>query len=294
MNRSSKLVEIRNYIDALVTRSPTMEGKGVKFAVLGDSDGDACLFNGLLATVKIPMGINAVLASQSQPGEKRAGMFYRSPLRRATDNAGHPAFFSRDMSLGVLCAYSSTTSDIVRNEFAVSAARWIDWIDHNRTCAVKKPWPLKGCLIRGPYRFAPDDRSDITPAIWAMMGRVWSHNRWNLHGEMKKWAGSDGDMSVFEAQTCELGYQLHLKAVQAYIKMLINQSREYSQKVGWVAHERLPENLFYEFLATRKITDGMIDRFLEMKPPADQKWGHSWLWEKQLALGKVRSHRGED
>jgi hypothetical protein len=280
MNRASKLVEIRNYINNLMTVCPTMEEKGVKFAVLGDSDGDACLFNGLLATVKIPMGINAVLSSQAQPGEKRAGMFYRSPRRRATDNAGHPAFFSRDMSLGVLAAYVSARSIVYQVEFHKSADAWLHWINNNRTCSVKKPWPFKGCMIRGPHRFAPDDRSDITPTIWAMMGRVWKHRGWPLHSMMKKFEGSDGDISVIEAQNCELGYGLHLKVVQAYLKMLMGQSKEYSIKVGRIAHERLPENLFYEFVAKRTITEYMIDRYLEMKPDPHKAGGHSWIWEK--------------
>lgn len=295
MNRASKLVEVRNYINNLMTTCPIMEERGVKFAVLGDSDGDACLFNGLLATVKMPMGINAVLSSQAQPGEKRAGMFYRSPRRRATDNAGYDAFFSRDMALGVLCAYTSAATIPFQVECHRSADAWLHWIDNNRTCSVKKPWPFKGCMIRGPYRFAPDDRSDITPAIWAMMGRVWKHQGWPLHSMMKKFEGSDGDISVIEAQSCELGYGLHLKVVQAYLKMLMGQSAEYSQKVGRIAYSRIPENLFYEFIARRTITDSMIDRYLEMKPPIDYKWGHSWLWEKsEVTLSRILQSCGWD
>lgn len=296
MSRTTKLQEIRNYVDTLLFKSPTKREGKINFAVLGDRDGDACLFNGLLSTVGVSMGTYGVLSSQAQPGEPKAGMFYRSPRRRACDNIGFgPHFFSRDMSLGVLCAYSSAASHALKTEFAISASRWIDWINGNRTCAVEKPWPFKGCLVRGPYRFAPDDRSDITPAMWAMMGRVWEHNGWRIHREMKRWAGSDGDVSVIEAKGCDLGYQLHLKAVQAYIKFLINQSREFSQKVGDIAHERIPENLFYEFVAKRKITDSMIDRFLDMKPPLYQNWGHSWLWEKsEVTEERIKKSCGWD
>ena len=281
MSRATKLQEIRGYVDSLLAASPTMQEGRTKFAVLGESDGDACLFNGLLAAVGVPMGIYAVLGCQGIAGT-RSGMFYRSPRRRTTDNRGFGAYFSRDMALGVLCVYAAPNmTDVIKAEFSRSKDAWLHWIDHNRECLTKKPkWLGGGCLIRGPYRYAPDDRSLITPAMWAMMGRVWDHNGWPRHKEMKRWSKSDGDMSVIAAENNDLGYEAHLVAVQAYIKYLINQSKSYSVRVGEILHDRIPENLFYEFLATRKITDGMINKFLEMKPQADQKWGNSWLWEK--------------
>ena len=280
MSRRSKIKEIRDYVDTITPKCPMAVTRNTPYAVLGDSDGDACLFNGLLATVQVPFAMNAVLASQAQLSDRRPGMFYRSPRRRVTDNEGHPAFFSRDMALGVLCTYASAESIVQQFECHRSQDAWLHWINNNRTCAVKKPWPFKGCMIRGPYRYAPDNRSDITPAMWAMMGRVWNRRGWTLHKEMERWEGSDGDISLIEARTCDLGYQLHLKVVQAYIKMIMSQSGEYSHKVGRIAYERLPENLFYEFVSRRKITGEMVNRYLEIKPSILQEWGNSWLWEK--------------
>ena len=281
MSRAVKLKEVRSYVDSLMVKSPTMEQGKRQFAILGQSDGDACLFNGLLATVGSPMGMYAVLDSQGIAGP-RAGMFYRSPRRRATDNKGFGAYFSRDMALGVLCAYATPTiSNPLLAELSRSKDAWLKWIDGNRECLKKKPkWLGGGCLIRGPYRYAPDDRSLITPAMWAMMGRVWDHRGWKRHKEMKLWDKSDGDASIIAAENNDLGYQCHLIAVQAYIKFLINQSRSYSVRVGEILHDRLPENLFYEFLAKRKITDNMIERYLGMAPDTDKVGGHSWLWEK--------------
>jgi len=283
MDISAKINSIRSYVTTVMTTAPVMREKNVDFAVLGDSDGDACLFNGLLSTVGVPLGVRAILSSQGQPGEPKPGMFYRSPRRRACDNVGFgPHYFSRDMALGVLCAYStSKLSAAIKAEFSRSKDEWLRWINNNRECLKKKPkWLGGGCWLRGPYRYAPDDRSLITPTMWAMMGRVWDHNGWSHHKEMKRWDMSDGDMSIIAAENNDLGYEVHLVAVQAYIKYLIDQSKSYSVRVGEILHDRIPENLFYEFLAKRKITDGMIDRFLEMKPQAGQKWGNSWLWEK--------------
>jgi len=283
MGRTAKLSEIETYVDEISGACPTMSDSVQAFPSLGESDGDACLFNGLLSTVDVQLGTATVLRCQAPPGSKKHGMFYRSPLRRATDNSGYEAFFSRDMACGVLAAYATPFVDSALDcQFKLSAQRWMYWINHNRACAIKKPkWLGGGCAIRSPmYRYAPDDRSDITPTMWALMGRVWRHKDWEESPQMKKYAGCDGDISIIEAEKCDLGYPLHLKVVQAYIKFLLWQSRKYSMRVGEIAHERLPENLFYEFVAKRTITDDMIDRYLEMKPPVDQKWGHSWLWEK--------------
>jgi hypothetical protein len=281
MSRATKLQEVRSYVDALLVKSPTMVERNTKFAILGQSDGDACLFNGLLGTVGVPMGIYAVLGSQGIAGT-RSGMFYRSPRRRATDNQGFGAYFSRDMALGVLCAYSAPNmSDTIKAEFSRSKDAWLKWINNNRECLKKKPkWLGGGCWLRGPYRYAPDDRSLITPTMWAMMGRVWDYNGWGRHKEMDRWDKSDGDLSIIAAENNDLGYEVHLVAVQAYIKYLIGQSSSYSTRVGEILHDRIPENLFYEFLAKRKITDDMIDRYLDMKPSADKVGGNSWLWEK--------------
>ena len=294
MNTSQKLNEIRKYLDALMVRSPKMHGYGTYFATLGDSDGDACLFNGLLASVGLPIGDNGVTQSQAQHGEPMAGMFYRSPIRRSygTDLNGHKAYFSRDMALGVLNLFASRRYP----PHETMAHNWLNWIDHNRACVVKKPkWLGGGCLIRGLYRFAPDDRSIITPTIWALMGRVWENRGWPKHPQMEKWKGSDGDASIIEADTCDLGYQLHLKVVQAYIKLLIGQSKEYSKRVGQIAHERIPENLFYEFVERGKITEEMIDRYLEIKPPFDQEFGNSWIWEKsEVTEARIKQSCGWD
>ena len=206
------------------------------------------------------------------------GMFYRSPLRRLNSNAGYDHFFSRDQAHGVLLAYVCSRDYYDQAYASDSAKRWLNYIDNNRPCLLRKPFS-KGCLIRGAYKYAPDDRSDITPTMWAMMKRVWDYNRFPLHSQMKKWEGSDGDISIIEAKN-NTGYQLHLKAVQAYIKLLINQSREYSQRVGEIAHSKVPDNLFYEFLATRKVTDTMLEKYLDMRPK-HTRFGSSWLWEKE-------------
>jgi hypothetical protein len=236
--------------------------------------GDSMLFMGLLNTVLFPSdnkwALKSILECQDQ-----SGMFYRSPKKRYSGEWG----FSRDMTLGLLCA-------MIDSEFPTETAqRWIDYIDCSRPCLVKKPkWAGGGCALRSPiYKVCvqDDDRANITPTMWALMGRVWQFRGWKKHDQMRDWDKYDGDISVFEAENVELGYQLHLKAVQAYIKYLIGQSREYSIKVGEICHKRQPDNLFYEFLAKRHFTVEMIDRYLAMAEIVDgSALGNDWIWEK--------------
>lgn len=255
------------------------------FPTKGGDGGDDCLWNGLLSSVDVNAASDGVKYSQAGTGEKRNGMFYRNPERRFTDNAGHPAFFSRDMAHGVLLAYCNQ-----KNLWSFNSKNsWLHWIDNNRTCAVKKPkWLGGGCAIRGPFRYAPDDRSDITPTMWAIMGRVWDSRGWNRHSEMKRWQGSDGDLSVVEAENAPLGYQLHLKAVQSYIKLIIGQSREYRQRVSRIAYQRQPDNLFYKVLSQEAASDDDKRRFLDLCPkPITFQHSDHWIWER----GTIEPHK---
>ena len=275
---------IRKYVNAL---EPMLNYKicdGVKFAVMAESDGDACIFNGLLASVwdqVINWPQAAVLASQGE-----SGMWYRSPQRRADDNSG----FSRDQAHGVLLSAIMPSMSIRQWD------NWIEYIRGSRPCKVKKPkWMGGGCLLRSPiYYYAPDDRSQITPCMWAMMGRVADYRGWADQIEMGTWEGSDGDASVLEAENCELGYRLHLNAVQAFIKLLIGQSREFSQKVGQIAWDRVPDNLFYEFLATRTIDESFIQRFMDVAPDPYSRFGNGWVWQSSSVESELPFSSGWD
>ena len=257
-----RLDKVKEIITALESKTAYGISKnGHKYIMLGDSDGDSMLFNGLMSTVihsADNWALNAVLDSQGENG-----MLYRSPRRKEINNKGYDAFFSRDMAMGVLCGMTNIS-------FPEEAAKnWIAYIDNLKEWY----WLL--------YKFAPDSRSAITPANWAIMGRVFKYRLWHKHGQMKKFDGFDGDFTVIEAQKTKIGYQLHLKVVVAYIKYLINQSREYSQKIASIALERVPDNIFYEFVSRRYFTIDMIDRFINISERVNfDNLGHAWIWEK--------------
>jgi hypothetical protein len=285
----SKKRDLEAYAASIEDELPTWEQDGHRFAVMKDSDGDAILFAALLSTVWESETINwpmiSVIMSQGTDG-----MFYRSPRRRATGNAGYSHIFSRDMDTGVMAAATQ------RSFPHQCWSSWLSYIDKSRPCKVKKPkWAGGGCLIRSPiYYYAPDDRSQITPECWAMMGRVAEYRGFSRHSEMDKWDKMDGDAAVLEAENCELGYQLHLKALDAYIKLLCNQSREYSQRIGQICWQRVPDNLFYKFLATRSIDDEMYSRFFEYAPKPGFNWGNGWVWQSKSVASELPYSSGWD
>lgn len=267
----TNLEKVNEYVTKLEDVCPKGSACGISYAMLGSSDGDAVLFNGLLSAVWPAFQENwpcaAVTLSQAEDGR-----WFRSPRRD-----GKQQGFSRDMAMGVLLSMCSWG-----NKF--SAGRWLDYIDSRaeRPCIAK----LFGkCILKSPkkiYSFSPgDDRTKITPEVWSLMNRVWEFRGWDdiRHDEMKIWRDMDGDVAVLEAENTNLGYTLHLKAVQAFIKYLIGQSREYSIKVGKICYERQPSNLFYRFLATRLIDDTFVEDYLAQCPHPDSKWGNVWIWQ---------------
>jgi len=276
----SKLNEIKQRIELLEPLCPNLTTPYGVFPTKGGDSGDDVLWNGLLATVGYARSQSQVECSQAQGGEKRAGMWYRNPLRRSNDNEGHAHYFSRDMSLGVLLMFASSNAGGLDS----SSALWLDYVNKNRACSVKKPaWMGKGCLVRSPmYRFSPDDdRSNITPSLWSIMGRVWASKGLPLHSCMQDFAGADGDVSIASADIVPVGYQLHLFAVQAYLKIILGQSAAIRTRIAEICYIRQPDNLFYKLIYQEGVFADDLDLFLGRCPnPSTFTPADYWLWEK--------------
>lgn len=249
--------------------------------------GDDTLWLGLLSTVGVVDAQEGLKYCQAKDGEKRPGMFYRNPMRRYNDNVGHAAYFSRDMATGVMCYFACGLGNYSQ------ALDWQHYWESQKYCIKKWPWPGKGCMISA-YKFAPDDRSDITPVCFAMLRRIWKARGWNTTNEMERWKGSDGDYSVLESKTCPVGFQLHLKAVQAYIKMLVGQSSYYSQKVAEICYERSPRDLFYKILSQGRAIDEDYARFVQICESAPKEFGKNWLWGSSTIDDRISEVCGWD
>ena len=251
--------------------------KGARGGDEGDG-GDDCLWLGLLTSVGFAPAAVALRQSQGAPGEAKPGMFYRNPARRANDNAGFGHYFSRDMGMGVLCALGSRYWP---NEVSQPIGRaWQLWIEASRPCITKKPkWLGGGCAVRSPiYYLAPDDRSQVTPAFWALMSRVWVENNWPLGGPMRANSGMDGDWSIIEAENCPIGYQLHLHGIESYLKLIMDQSREYQEKMANICWQRSPDDRFYKVLKQKRGFQDDIDWLIEVIAGRPEVLSDNWLF----------------
>ena len=248
-----------------------------RYPTKGGDGGDDALWLGLLSSVGYPTAFGMLMECQAAPGESKAGMFYRNPNRRSNDNDGYVHYFSRDMAMGVLLGLSIW--DVAEDTKWPHAYQWMQYIDKSRPCLQKKPkWLGGGCLVRSPiYKFAPDDRSDITPSLWALIGRVWVSNGWSQTREMKAADGMDGDWGILEAQNCPLGYILHLHALEGYLKHILRQSAEYRQRMLDICFDRQPGNLFYKILKQGVATDEDVIKYLEIVDLWDGP-KYNWLW----------------
>ena len=246
-------------------------------------DGDMTLFNGLLCVSGQDLGCQAVRASQGADGR-----FWRSP-RRVDGNLGQNKSFSRDMTMGVLL-YLARTRD------TAAAGRWLDWIDRNRPCVMNKPWG-GGCLVRGLYRVCRDDENTsctLTPGVWALMGRVWGYLGLSRHDEMKRWEGSDGDVTAIEAEINEPGYELHLAGVGVLLKQYMGVSSGPRQEVASTLAGRQPNNPFFLYLRDG-VTEEIRQKTLALCPHRENGTAFrkfQWSWERSDSSEAWRESMG--
>lgn len=236
-------------------------------------DGDATLFNGLLCAAGEPIGCDAVAAAQGGDGR-----WWRSP-RRVGDNAGQDNSFSRDMSLGVLL-YLQTTRDEVR------AKSWLKWINDNRPCSIKNP-VTGGCSVWGLYRVCRDDvanRCSLTPTMWSMFSTVWGQMGWSKHNEMNVHSGAYDSFAAKEAEQTDLGYALHLKAVQAFLQLRRQPQHAVARTVVGTLNKRQGDNPFFQWL-NHGATPDWEAYLLSLCPSAERPTRrlHQWSWERDTA-----------
>lgn len=247
----------------------------------GGDGGDDCLWLGLLASVGAANAVEGLLACQSQGEHGREGMFYRNPERRFNNNVEYGEnYFSRDMGLGVILGLISVPKDRANYH----GKKWIDFIMSQWPCLLKKPWG-GGCWIRYPFRkLAPwsDSRVDVTNAYWGTIGRAFRYHGLALNNQMNANLNVDDMTHPAEVNACPLGYQLHLKAVAAYIRMLTNQSESTRKYVADRCYQRLPSNLFYKVLSQKKATDDDMRTFLSICPdPNTFQPQDYWCWDQE-------------
>jgi len=219
-------------------------------------DGDSVIFAGLLCLAGVEDGCLTVRDSQDDDGR-----FWRSP-RRNPGNIGKNNSFSRDQALGVL-AYLAKTKDVD------AANRWIHWIDKNRPCIITM---FGKCKYYGLHRYCKDDddsRCTITPTMFQMMYYVWK----DLGLEPYKTMNTYKNTPLLSP--AKKGYQIHLYAVQEFIKQKMDRGDDRAVKK---ILEKEPTNPFYMYLAEGK-SSAVIERYNELCPTGDHP-KKQWAWER--------------
>ena len=248
-------------------------------------DGDMTLFAGLLCASGEKRGCEMVRNSQGTDGR-----WWRSP-RRNPGNNGERHSFSRDMSMGVLL-YLATTRD------SDAALKWLNWIEDSRPCVVTNPL-TRDCIQKGLGRYCTDDDNatcTITPGNWALMGRVWETLGLAKSSEMKLSRGMDGDISELEVQHTPLGYQLHLEAVDIYIKQILGVAESSRQAVAKVLQDRQPDNPFFSYLngSDAAAIANSIHNLCPMRGLRDGGSHNQWSWERDTASQAFKDSMGWD
>lgn len=248
-------------------------------------DGDSIIFNGLLCMVGEEAGCETVRRSQDADGR-----FWRSP-RRNPGNLGEAKSFSRDQTLGVLLY-------LVKTRDQEAAIRWMNWIYGNRYCSIKNP--LGGnCVVFG-YRVCRDSDKeicDMRPATWGLLKRVWEYLDLPATTEMKKNESMDvSDIELIGADTADIGYELHLKAVSSFIRLTMASSVSRTQDILRKLYKRQPGNPFFQILVEGP-GYAVEQRVLDVCPRvgADMSFRrYQWAWERDTASAAWRESMGWD
>ncbi len=226
-------------------------------------DGDSTLFNGLLCASGEELGCEGVRLSQDDEGR-----FWRSPRRIDQQDENS---FSRDMSLGVLL-YLATTKDII------AAQKWLHWIGDQRQCIVEIG---SVCVVYG-YKFCSDDtdnRCTITPGIWATMYRVWEYLGLEPHEEMSAWLDTGENYYINEVSQAKPGFALHLKGVQAFLFLIMNQNLLFVPEFIDAIVKKDPLNPFFQLLKDGPHQE-LMELILDLCPVASPTRKFQWAWER--------------
>ena len=128
------------------------------------------------------------------------------------------------------------------------------------------------------------------------MGRVWETLGLTKSVEMNLSKGMDGDVSVMEAEYTPIGYQLHLEAVDVYLKQILGVAKSSRQAVAKVLAERQPDNPFFSYLnkAGAAVLANRIHDFCPARGVRDGGSHRQWSWERDCASQASKDSMGWD
>jgi len=222
-----------------------------KYDPPGCETGDAVLFNGLKCAAGDQTACDAVGAAQDEDGR-----WWRSEFRVGSKNKNP---FSRDHGYGAML-YLMATND------TISAEMWMDYIYSNNK------------------RLCTDDdgRCSIRSQYWGLFGAVWDYLGLKKTKEM--YLGDIGDETVTKlaAQVTPLGFNLHLVAVDFFVRYYALKDSQTIEKAEQILADRQPNNPFFVWLHEGG-TDKVADLVLKYCPTNKPDQRRQWSWERSTA-----------
>lgn len=186
--------------------------------------GDDCLWNGMLCHVGY-VDFKLFIFFQRPTYDGRFGMFYRNPERSTIDGIA-PHYFSRDMATGVLLALCNSNDQPLKE---ISAKRWAKYFGNK-------------------LRYAPDNRSWITPWMVALTALVYDHHGYKGLPKFYRMFSVKNKLLqkyvLWETKNCHEGSGLHLKACSVLILRACGEY-ELADKIAKICYERQPWDVFF-------------------------------------------------
>lgn len=174
----------------------------------------------------------------------KEGQLQRAPNRKDTDNTA-----SRDQLLGFLAAQLNSEN------------RWLD---------VKRFIKANGKICKD----ATDNRCELTPTVWALLGGVHSHLGYVRDPSMFINSLFWDRVLLAQANTVPSGYQLNLVAEAAWLAYKLGMETELTYLSAVMALSRQPNNPWFctvVFGADDKCANLMLEMWPE-EPELKEQW----------------------
>lgn len=242
------------------------EANGVSYLCEEGSDGDSLLFMGLSCLAGQEdqcMAIPHILDIDGRP--------WRAPSKISWPKGN----FSRDMLLGLFAYW------IKHPEATSSIQSVVHFVKNNKYSLCD----------------AVDDRCDMNPYVyrtfWSLWGKIYEHMGLTLIWEMQQADLGDDTLLVLGSNIMPVGFNLHLIAVELYLRRALN---TWSSKIQLGADKlatRQKENPFFEYIAHGS-TKYAAELTLRYCPSLKPDKAHQWFIQRDMNEEAYKNSMGWD
>ena len=193
--------------------------------------------------------------------------------------------FSRDALMGMVGYWTATR--LQGNPNRSSAVKWLEWVNAHRGMMCDR---------------ADDNRCQIMPDTWSLLGQVWRVLGLTPNTEMKNNADIYG--LVLPVANPPIGFELALLVDGVFVRRLWNQfdsdpriaatEKKILDQAAQKAYQLQPLNPYFDFIANG-VSDPMIDRLLTYCPVIGPQVNVTdWAWQRDTTKRAWEISMGHD